>query len=45
MKDGETDMDFSVEVDGGDPAPGAFKECLEDNNGATLTGVVCPEVQ
>lgn len=45
VADGETTLDFSVEVDGADPAPGAFKECLEDNNAATLSGVACPSVQ
>jgi hypothetical protein len=45
VMDGEKTMDFSVEVDTADPMPGAFKECLEDNNAATLSGVECPEVQ
>lgn len=42
---GETTLDFSVEVDAADPMPGAFKECLEDNNAATLSNVECPQVQ
>jgi len=42
---GDVTMDFSVDVDSVDPMPGAFKECLEDNNATTLTGVVCPDVQ
>ncbi len=42
--DGETVLDFSVDVDSADPEPGAFKECLEANNTATLSGVECPAV-
>ncbi len=44
VKDGETTLDFSVDVDSANPMPGAFKECLEDNNKATLSGVECPAV-
>lgn len=43
--DGEKTLDFSVQVDSADPTPGAFKECLEDNNDATLSNVECPQVQ
>jgi hypothetical protein len=43
--DGETTLEFSVQVDSADPMPGAFKECLEDNNDATVSNVECPQVQ
>ncbi len=45
VEGGETTLDFSVAVDSSDPVPGAFKECLEDNNAATLSGVECPDLQ
>ena len=38
-------LDFTVDVDMTDPTPGAFKECLEDNNTATLNAGMCPDVQ
>ncbi len=45
VADGETTLDFSVSVDSAEPMPGAFKECMEDNNAATLSGVECPDLQ
>ena len=38
-------LDFFVDVDMSDPMPGAFKECLEDNNSANLGAVMCPDVE
>ncbi len=42
---GPAKLSFSVAVDGVTPGTSSIRECLEDNNAATVDGVSCPMVQ
>ena len=42
---GAAALSFYVAVDGAMPGMSAVSECLEDNNAASVDGVMCPMVQ